>query len=85
MTPIHYRLKLPSEIRSRLKELPEATRNAIGYAIFLLQEDLSGDVKKLKGFKDRYRLRVGKYRVLFKLDKDVVIIYDFGDRKDIYR
>ena len=82
---MHYRLKLPSEIRTRLRELPEASHHALGYGIFLLQEDLSGDVKKLKGFKDRYRLRVGKYRVLFQLDKDVVTVYDFGDRKDIYR
>lgn len=82
---MHYRLKLPSEIRSRLRELPETSRHALGYAIFLLQEDLSGNVKKLKGFKDRYRLRVGNYRVLFQLDKDMVIVYDFGDRKDIYR
>ena len=82
---MHYRLKLPSEIRSRLRELPEASRDALGYAIFLLQDDLSGNIKKLKGFKDRYRLRVGNYRVLFQLDKDTVIVYDFGDRKDIYR
>ncbi len=82
---MHYRLKFPSEIRSRLKELPEASRHAIGYGLFLLQEDLSGDVKKLKGFKDRYRLRVGHYRVIFQLDKDVIVVYDFGDRKDIYR
>jgi mRNA interferase RelE/StbE len=82
---MHYRLKLTSEIRSRLKALPEASRHAIGYSLFLLQEDLSGDVKKLKGFKDRYRLRVGQYRVIFQLDKDSIVIYDFGDRKDIYR
>jgi mRNA interferase RelE/StbE len=82
---MQYRLKLPSEIRSRLKLLPERARDAIGYGIFLLQEDLFGDVKKLKGFKDRYRLRVGHYRVLFQLDKGTIIVYDFGDRKDIYR
>ena len=82
---MHYRLKLSDEIRLRLKELPEASRNSIGYGIFLLQDDLSGDVKKLKGFKDRYRLRVGRHRVIFQLVKDVIIVYDFGDRKDIYR
>jgi mRNA interferase RelE/StbE len=82
---VHYRLKLPSEVRSRLKALPEASRQAIGYGLFLLQENLSGDVKKLRGFKDRYRLRVGPYRVIFQLDKDVIVVYDFGDRKDVYR
>ena len=81
---MRYRLKIPAEIRSMLKALPENPRQAIGYGIFLLQEDLAGDVKKLKGFKDRYRLRVGRYRVLFQLDKDTIVVYDFGDRKDIY-
>jgi hypothetical protein len=57
---VHYRLKLPNEIRLRLKELPDASRHAIGYGIFLLQENLSGNVKKLKGFKDRYRMRAGR-------------------------
>jgi mRNA interferase RelE/StbE len=82
---MNYRLKLPDELRSRIKAMPEASRQAFGYALFRLQDNLSGDVKKLKGFKDRYRLRVGHYRIIFQLDKDVIVVYDFGDRKDIYR
>ena len=45
--------------------------------------DLTGDVKKLKGSQRKYRLRVGDYRVLFELQSNRVI-YDVGDRKDIY-
>ncbi|MEI9960215.1 MAG: hypothetical protein WDM76_03500 [Limisphaerales bacterium] len=29
---------------------------------------MTGDIKKLKGFKDKYRLRAGNYRVLFELE-----------------
>lgn len=41
-------------------------------------------MKKLKGFKRKYRLRAGNYRVLFELEGATVAIYDVGDRKDIY-
>jgi mRNA interferase RelE/StbE len=82
---MHYRLKFPEEVRSQLREMPEAVRHAIGYGLFLLQEDLSGNVKKLKGFRSRYRLRVGDYRVIFELDKDLIIVYGVGLRKDIYK
>ncbi len=45
------------------------------------------DIKKLKGQKDSYRLRIGNYRFLYKIEKDVLIIFmfDAGHRKDIYK
>ena len=44
--------------------------------------------KKLKGqFKGRYSLRVGNYRIVYKVEKERLIIYviDLGHRKKIYR
>jgi len=38
------------------------------------------DVKKLKGYKNIFRLRVGDYRVLFEIDRDVVRIFDIFHR-----
>ena len=32
------------------------------------------DIKKLKGYKNHYRLRIGRYRVLFELEKPRRII-----------
>ncbi len=51
----------------------------------LLEEDLSGNVKKLKGSRNEYRLRVGDYRVLFELEGRTATVYTVGNRKDIYR
>lgn len=68
----------------QLRALPKDARRLIGGKIELLQNDLTGDVKKLQGFKHKYRLRAGKYRVLFELDSNCVVIYDVGDRKNIY-
>ena len=44
-----------------LESLPKDTRRQIGHALDLLQRDLTGDIKKLKGYKIEYRLRVGSY------------------------
>lgn len=44
---------------------------------------LSAMVKRLKG--SRYlRLRVGDFRVIFNVEKGVMLILDVGDRKDVY-
>jgi mRNA interferase RelE/StbE len=46
---------------------------------------LSGSVKKLKGSRNEYRLRVGDYRALFELEGRTATVYAVGNRKDIYR
>ena len=33
----------------------------------------AGDVKKLQGYKNAYRLRVGDYRILFDMDDEIEI------------
>ena len=33
----------------------------------------AGDVKKLQGYKNAYRLRVGDYRILFDMDENIEI------------
>lgn len=49
-----------------------------------------GDIKTMQGFTDgRQRLRVGKYRIVYKytLDTSIEILYiiDIGSRGDIYK
>jgi mRNA interferase RelE/StbE len=83
-----YEYKYTLEIREKplriLDGLPKDLRQQIGYQLDLLQRNFSGDIKKLKGYKDEYRLRVGSYRVLFRLIGSHLIVTSIGDRKDIY-
>jgi mRNA interferase RelE/StbE len=49
-----------------------------------------GDTKKLEGYRDgRHRLRVGKYRVIYRYGNDngvdTLFIMDVGSRGDIYK
>lgn len=43
--------------------------------------------RKLTGYEDVYRIRVGRYRILYSVDghRLVIIILKIGHRKDIYR
>lgn len=42
-------------------------------------------LKKLKGYKQYYRIRIGDYRIGIKMEADIVIFVDIDHRKTIYR
>ncbi len=49
---------------------------------------LENKIKKLKGkYKDYFRLRVGNYRVIFRVEKKklVVLVVRIAHRKEIYK
>jgi len=79
-----YTLEFRPTPLKNLESFPKDLRRQIGHALDLLQRDLTGDVRKLKGHKFEYRLRVGSYRVRFELIGNHITVYDVGDRKDIY-
>jgi len=56
-------------------------RRNVGWRLDAMQSDLTGDVKKLSGRTQEYRLRVGAIRVLFMLEKDLIGVYAVKDRK----
>ena len=82
---MRYTVILTDEVKARLRAMPLALRREIGHKLFLLEEDLAGDVKKLKGSRNEYRLRAGDYRALFELEGRTATVYAVGDRKEIYR
>jgi len=44
-----------------------------------------GDVVKLKGYKNKYRLRVGDYRIIFERVLDVIQIEIIDNRGQAYK
>lgn len=79
-----YSLLLSEEAREQLRALTPELRRNIGYRIHLLREDLFGDVKKLEASRNHYRLRVGTYRVLFRLDGNTIEVYAVKQRQNAY-
>jgi mRNA-degrading endonuclease RelE of RelBE toxin-antitoxin system len=74
------------DARETLRKLPQKMRQRIGAALQKVASGAGGDVRKLAGRPDEYRLRVGDYRVLFHYDDpDVIVVTDVIQRKDAYR
>jgi len=44
-----------------------------------------GNLKKLKGFKNAYRIRSGNFRIGFIIENDTIILGRCLARKDIYK
>lgn len=74
-----------------LKALPKPQRTLILTAIEgLTHKPAEGDIKKMSGYRDgRYRLRVGKYRIIYKYvaeqEIEILVVMDVGSRGDIYK
>lgn len=81
---MRYELFLGEEARNQIRGLPKAIRENIGHRLENLQQDLSGDVKKLTAREHKYRLRVRAYRVLFQLGGGTIFVYAVKHRKDAY-
>lgn len=47
----------------------------------------AGDIKKMQSFSNKYRLRVGKYRIIFewKANEILIDVTDADSRGDIYK
>jgi mRNA interferase RelE/StbE len=84
VSDVHYILAIAEEAIAQLRLLPKEQRRRIGDRLTRLQHGLSGDVKKLSGKENKYRLRVGDFRVLFTLAGGQISVYAVKDRKEAY-
>jgi len=68
-----------------LAKVEKATRRKIFTAIEGLP--FEGDIKKLRGAgtPNLFRLRVGKYRIIYTWEEDVIRIVDIDTRGDVYK
>lgn len=78
-------ISLAKASRKSLARCGNKTRAVIVEAIEGLPE--KGDIRKLKGrsVKNIYRLRVGRYRVIYIWEKDEIKILDIDTRGDVYK
>jgi len=83
-----YRVLLERKAFRQLEKLSEDTRNRILEALHILRDEGFSrrlDITKLRGYKNQYRLRIGKYRILFELrPQRTVVVYAILPRKVAY-
>jgi mRNA interferase RelE/StbE len=80
-----YSIEINQTAIKDLKSLDRKEALRITEKIKTLENNLSGNVKKLTNFIPEYRLRVGDYRVLFGVEGQNVIVYRIKHRKEAYR
>ena len=80
-------IRLEARAERQLASLPDEVRRRIARRIDLLQiEARPRGCQKLAGHADGYRLRVGDYRILYRVEDAalVVLVIRIGHRRDIY-
>ncbi len=70
------------EAAKHISRLDKVTKKRIKHAIDALPD---GDVRKLQGFYNDYRLRVGNLRILFSVEENNIIIKDVLPRGQAYK
>lgn len=80
----NYNINLTKKAEKFIKRQDKDTQKRIIRAIIELPE---GDVKKLKGMNDIYRLRVGDFRVIFEKNDNelIIVVIDIGNRGQVYK
>jgi mRNA interferase RelE/StbE len=81
---VNYKVEFKPRAIKDLQSLPGGVQIRIVAKIEALQDNLTGDVKRLTNFTPDFRLRVGEYRVLFEVEGDLLVIYRIKHRKDAY-
>ena len=72
--------------RDDLRRIEQAQALWILRQLTQFAETGKGDLRKLVDDKlGRYRLRIGDWRILFRLEQDAIHIFSVVNRKDAYR
>jgi len=84
-----YNVVLTIKAVKNFRKLPEELQNQCGEIFDNLEYSFAPirlNVKKLKGYENTYRIRVGSWRIIYKVDnnKKSVVIYDILQRKSAY-
>ncbi|MBQ6887213.1 MAG: type II toxin-antitoxin system RelE/ParE family toxin [Lachnospiraceae bacterium] len=79
-----YKIIIKKKAKKFIDKLPKNEKIRVVKAIEHLPN--GEDIKKLKGYSDLLRLRVGDYRIIYTVDNGELIVYviDAGNRGEIY-
>ena len=83
-----YDIEISQTAERQLKKLPRREQRRVLAAVVALgDEPLPRGSRKLTGYDDVFRIRVGRYRVIYSVAKKklIIIVLKIGQRKDVYR
>ncbi|MBU5441155.1 type II toxin-antitoxin system RelE/ParE family toxin [Paenibacillus sp. MSJ-34] len=85
-----YEVKFYKDAYKSLRKQDTVTRNRILDLIMLLSQNPKHpelDIKKMQGVENRYRLRVGSFRIIYSIHDDelIIIVIKISSRRDVYK
>ena len=83
-----YDLQISRTAEKQLRRLPRSDKARVVQAMLQLATDpYPKGTRKLTGYDDVFRIRAGRYRVLYSVSAAtvVVVVLKIGRRKDVYR
>jgi len=82
-----YVVKIKPTAQKAIKNLPFSLQQRIIEKLKALEYHPHQGAKKLQGFENRYRIRVGDYRIIYEIHDNrlLVIVLEVGHRSHIYR
>ncbi len=83
-----YEVEISRTAEKQLRKLPHADQERVARAMLALANDpFPRGARKLSGYDDVCRVRVGRYRILYSVTETalVIVVLKVGHRKDVYR
>jgi mRNA interferase RelE/StbE len=83
-----YKIEVSATAERQLKKIRREDTIRILRSISLLAgEPRPSGCRKLSGYDDIYRIRIGHYRVIYEIDgkRIIIVILKIGHRREVYR
>ena len=83
-----YRVEIARSAEKQLRKLSKQQQQRLAKAMGALAHDPHPPgSRKLQGYNDVYRMRVGSYRIVYEMFEDrlIVLVIKIGHRRDVYR
>lgn len=84
---VRYAIELKQSAQKELDALDDALFNRIDKKILALADNpRPAGNKKLRGYKDQWRIRIGDYRVIYTIDNaaKIVTVTHVAHRREVY-
>ena len=84
----NYTIQIDKDAEKVLRRQGRNTKERLIKAILVLVDDPHpSNSRKLEGYQDLYRLRVGDWRIIYQVNNDqlLILVLEIGSRGEIYR
>ncbi len=80
-----FKIEFSKKAAKDYQKLPKDYKALVDLALSKLSQGIPTDIKPIAGEKDTYRIRVGKYRILFLMIENSLLITKIGARGGVYK